>query len=131
MAAGTKLRRMTVLDALLVAGLVALPVLALVRSLHGTDGRAAAYVYQAGRLIGVYPLSADRTILIGDPARPDMKIEIAGGRVRVAESDCPKGVCLHTGWVSRPGRPIVCLPNKVLIEVKGGEAERRFDVESY
>lgn len=123
--------RITIPDILLIAGLIGLPVWSLSAALQGGQGKPTAYVYQGGRLFGVYPLDRDRTIVIGAATQPDMTIEIKAGRVRVAESDCAKGVCKHTGWVSRPGRPIVCVPNKVLIEVKGGKVKSAVDAESY
>jgi hypothetical protein len=123
------LDRVTVLDALLVAALLALPGWALVTSWRAVREQPVAYIYHDNSLLGVYQLDRDQVIVIGDKARPDMKIEIKGGRIRVAESDCPKGVCKQAGWVRTPGRSIVCVPNKVLIEVRG---ERRgYDAESY
>ena len=123
--------RITIPDILLIAGLIGLPVWSLSVALQGGPGKPTAYVYQRGKLFGVYPLDRDRSIVIGAAAQPDMIVEIKAGRIRVAESDCAKGVCKHTGWVSGPGRPIVCVPNKVLIEVKGGKAGSAVDAESY
>ena len=123
------LDRVTVLDALLVAALLALPGWALVTSWRAAREQPVAYIYHNNRLLGAYQLARDQVIVIGDKARPHMKIEIKDGRIRVAESDCPKGVCKQAGWVRTPGRSIVCVPNKVLIEVRG---ERRgYDAESY
>jgi len=124
-----QLDRLTVLDVLLVAALLALPGWALVRSWRSVREQPAARIYHDNRLLGVYQLDRDRVVVIGDRARPDMTIEIKDGAVRVAESDCPKGVCKHAGWVRAPGRAIVCVPNKVLIDLRG---ERRgYDAESY
>lgn len=121
--------RVTVLDLLLIAGLLGLPGWALVTSWRAAREQPVAYIYQNNRLLGAYQLDRDQTIVIGDKARPDMRVEIKDGRIRVAESDCPKGVCKHVGWVRTPGRSIVCVPNKVLIELRG---ERRgYDAESY
>ena len=121
--------RVTVLDLLLIAGLLGLPAWALVTSWRAAREQPVAYVYRDNRLLGAYQLDRDQVIVIGDKARTDMKIEIKDGRIRVAESDCPKGVCKHVGWVRTPGRSIVCVPNKVLIELRG---ERRgYDAESY
>jgi hypothetical protein len=123
------LARLTILDVLLIAALLALPGWALVRSWRAAREQPVAYIYQNNRLLGEYQLDREQIILIGDQTRPDMKIEIKGGAIRVAESDCPKGVCKHVGWVRTPGRSIVCVPNKVLIELRG---ERRgYDAESY
>jgi len=123
------LARLTVLDVLLIAALLALPGWALVRSWRASREQPVAYIYQNNRLLGEYQLDRDQTITVGDKARPDMTIEIRNGAIRVAESDCPKGVCKHAGWVRTPGRSIMCVPNRVLIELKG--QPRDYDAESY
>ena len=57
-------------------------------------------------------------------ARYPITVEADAGRVRIAHSDCPSQDCVHTGWVSRPGGQIVCLPNRLVISVVGsGGAE--------
>jgi hypothetical protein len=124
-----QLDRLTVLDVLLVAALIALPGWALVRSWRAGREQPEAWIYRDNRLLGVYQLDRQQVVFIGDKARPDMKIEIKDGAIRVAESDCPKGICKQAGWVRTPGRSIVCVPNRVLIEVKG--QPRDYDAESY
>ena len=121
--------RLTVLDLLLIAALLAVPGWALIRSWRAAGEQPVAYIYQNNRLLGVYQLDRQQVVVIGDKARPHMKIEIKGDAIRVAESDCPKGVCMQAGWVRTPGRSIVCVPNKVLIEVRG--EHRGYDAESY
>jgi len=123
------LGRLTVLDVLLIAALLALPGWALIRAARAAGERPIARIFQNNRLVGTYQLDRDQTIAIGDRAGPEMSIEVRGGAIRVAESDCPKGVCKHAGWVRTPGRTIVCIPNRVLIEVRG--ASRDYDAESY
>ena len=123
------LARLTVLDLLLIGALLALPAWALVRSWRAAREQPVAYIYQNNRLLGEYQLDRDQTILVGNQARPDMKIEIKGGAIRVAESDCPKGICKQAGWVRTPGRSIMCVPNRVLIELKGQSKD--YDAESY
>ena len=123
------LARLTVLDVLFVAALIALPGWALVRSWRTAREQPVAYIYRDSRLLGVYQLDRQQVVVIGDKARPDMKIEIKDGAVRVAESDCPKGVCKQAGWVRTPGRSIVCVPNRVIIKLKG--RQKGYDAESY
>lgn len=124
-----QLERLTLLDVLLVAALTALPGWALVKTWRTARVEREAWVYQANRLVGVYRLDVDQTVVIGDQTRPHMKIQVRNGAIRVAESDCPKGVCRHAGWVRTPGRSIICVPNRVLVEVKG--KTRDYDAESY
>ena len=123
------LGRLTVLDLLLIAALLVLPGWALVRSWRASREQPVAYIYQNNRLLGAFQLDREQTILVGDKARPDMKIEIKNGAIRVAESDCPKGICKQAGWVRTPGRTIMCVPNRVLIQLKG--EQKGYDAESY
>jgi len=46
-------------------------------------------------------------------------IEIGDKKVRVIEADCPDQLDVKQGYISRPGEVIVCLPNKLVIEIKG------------
>ena len=123
------LGRLTVLDVLLVAALIALPGRTLVRSWRAGREQPVAYIYHDNRLLGVYQLDRPQIVFIGDKARPDMKIEIKDGAIRVAESNCPRGLCKQAGWVRTPGRSIVCVPNRVVIELKGRRTD--YDAESY
>ncbi len=124
-----QLDRLTVLDVVLIAALLALPGWALVTSRRATREQPVARIYHNSRLLGVYQLDRQQVVVIGDKARPDMTIEIKDGAIRVAHSDCPKGVCKHAGWVRTPGRSIVCVPNRVIIELKG--RQQGYDAESY
>jgi|SRR5690554_2787774 len=51
------------------------------------------------------------------------KVQLGDGQVRVVESDCPDKVCVNMGWIDKPGTPIACLPNRVIVRVTGGDRE--------
>lgn len=44
------------------------------------------------------------------------------GRIRMMSANCPDKVCVNQGWIDNGALPIVCLPHKVTIEIKGGKA---------
>jgi len=46
-------------------------------------------------------------------------VEIIDEQVGMYEADCPDKICYSPEYISRPGETIVCLPNRVVIEVKG------------
>lgn len=46
-------------------------------------------------------------------------IEVKEGRVRVLASPGPLQICVNRGWISKPGEAIICLPNRVIIEIPG------------
>jgi hypothetical protein len=46
-------------------------------------------------------------------------IEAKNGQIRFLNATCPDKVCVHTGWISRPGQIAVCLPDGVMIKITG------------
>lgn len=50
-------------------------------------------------------------------------IEADRDSVRVTEADCPDKLDVLQGEITRPGQVIVCLPNRMVIEIIGGEQE--------
>jgi len=66
------------------------------------------------------PLAGQREILV-DTALGHNVIVVEGKRVHMEHSDCGDQICVHQGEISTPNEMIVCLPNKVLIEIKGVE----------
>lgn len=48
-------------------------------------------------------------------------IEIKGKTVRMLESNCRDKVCIKMGMIDEPGEIIVCLPNKIVIEIVGNQ----------
>lgn len=49
-------------------------------------------------------------------------VELAPGRVRVCRADCPDQVCVRQGWIAGGVAPIVCLPNRLTIQIVDGGA---------
>ena len=43
------------------------------------------------------------------------------GRIRRVSANCPDKVCVNQGWIDNGAVPIVCLPHKVTIEIRGGK----------
>ena len=49
-------------------------------------------------------------------------VEYGQGKVRIrppSEPFCPDGICWKTGWISRSGQSIVCVPNHMTITLEG------------
>lgn len=59
-------------------------------------------------------------------------IKIENGEVKMTKSDCRDQICINDGPISEPGKMLVCLPHKVVVEVKGkGKGEEKVDELSY
>lgn len=46
---------------------------------------------------------------------------IVDGKASVIEADCPDGLCVRQRDIRYEGETIVCLPHKLVVEIKGGE----------
>lgn len=47
-------------------------------------------------------------------------VQVEPGRICIREASCPDQVCVHQGWISDSSKPIVCLPNQVMVQISGG-----------
>lgn len=54
-------------------------------------------------------------------------LELDLDRVRVIEADCPDELDVKKGWIENVGESIVCLPNKLVIEIKGSKKATNID----
>lgn len=51
-------------------------------------------------------------------------IHISAGKINMADADCHDKVCVRSGTIDKVGQTIVCLPHKVVVEIKGeGKSE--------
>ncbi|OGS45535.1 MAG: hypothetical protein A2539_00070 [Elusimicrobia bacterium RIFOXYD2_FULL_34_15] len=85
-----------------------------------------AFIYKNNKLVEKTSLSQKKVINI-----KKMKIEVAEGHLRVLESDCPNKICKHSGWISNPYQTIVCVPNKILIEIISDSKDIECNAVSY
>ena len=65
---------------------------------------------------GEYSLSNDTTFAI-DGNIGEIDILVENGKVCIVETSCPKKICKKFGATSSVLKPIVCIPNKLIIEV--------------
>lgn len=50
-------------------------------------------------------------------------LQVENGRIRFIDSPCPGRYCIHMGWIGRTGEVAACLPNGVVVEIRGGQRE--------
>lgn len=55
-------------------------------------------------------------------------IEIGDEEVRVIEASCPDKIDVKQGYISNIGETIVCLPNRLVIEIKGMDKNNDVDI---
>ena len=81
-----------------------------------------------GEVYGIYPLDEDGEIEATEDGHTN-HITIKDGQVSMSYSTCRNQVCVNTGAISQAKDAIVCLPNRVVVEIissgegKGGDAD--------
>lgn len=108
------LYRISVYDILLIGAFVVIPMLSLTPIWHPSSRSNDVRIYKENRLLEIQSLQHDRIISYGN-----VKVQIENGRARFLESNCPRRICVHTGWIDKPGQTVVCVPNRMLMEITG------------
>lgn len=79
------------------------------------DEKLQLRIMVAGNEYGTYALEKEQIIEIQDTN----VCEIKNGKVSMISAQCPDQLCRRQGPIHRQGETIVCLPNKVVLEIKG------------
>ena len=80
---------------------------------------AVAVVTVDGTEIARYPLSRNGTFVLNEGSNT---LVIENGEAWVSEANCPDKLCMGFGKISKNGEIIVCLPNRLIVMIEGGEA---------
>ena len=91
--------------------------------------REGAYVVVSidGGEVCRYSLSEDGEFTLNGGTNT---LVISGGKAYISEADCPDGLCVSQGKISRTGQTVVCLPNRVMLRIVGAdEADVELEVQ--
>jgi hypothetical protein len=105
------------LDLAALAAALAVIALVSVRAYGGRSGTAVVHLRGPGRE-WVFPLAMDRTVTVSGPLG-DTLVELRGGQARVLSSPCAEKICVRSGAIARPGQWLACLPNRVILDIRG------------
>lgn len=67
--------------------------------------------------VGSYSLSEDGVYSVKDEDKTLLLFEIRNGSVNVLSASCPDKLCVHQKSISKNDELIVCLPNKIVLEI--------------
>lgn len=74
-------------------------------------------VSRSGEQIMKIPLSESGEYLLRDDSGYNIVV-VENGRAYMSTADCPDKYCVHKGEIYRVGQSIICLPHKLVIEIK-------------
>lgn len=105
---------------ILIAALLAVSIIGSVLTLGGRTSAVTANLYLDGQCIRSIDLSQvtdPYSFTVEGPAGTNTVL-VEPGRIRVSHADCPDQVCVNQGWISNSVVPIVCLPNRLVIQIE-------------
>lgn len=85
--------------------------------LHKSKGNHTyAFIYYHQKIVYRTDLKENKRFTIKQIGN-QVVFEIRNGKIRIAQNDCPKKICVHMGWISKPYESIICLPKKIVIKI--------------
>ena len=90
------------------------------------NGGKHAVVEVDGRHVLELPLDTDVMETVKGPLGETV-IAIENGTARIADSPCPHRYCIRMGHISRRGEVVICVPNRVLLKISGGNENESLD----
>lgn len=98
--------------------------------LNGGSG-ATVQVTVDGVLVEERPLKENASFTVENPENGGSnKVVIEDGYVYVENATCPDKLCEHMSKISKNGQSIVCLPNRVVVEVKSDSKSDQAEYDS-
>lgn len=95
------------------------------------------YFWKKGGAYAV--VSVDGQEVISFSLEEDIEYEIKGyeggtntliikdGKAYLTDSTCPDHLCEHMGVIDKVGQSIICLPNRVVVEISGSSGDAEYD----
>ena len=73
-------------------------------------------VYYDNKLILEKDLNIDNTYIV-EGYLGEVEIEVKERKVRVIKENSPRHICSREGYISDSSKPLICLPNKIVIKI--------------
>lgn len=83
-----------------------------------------------GTVVKELPLNQDDEFTVSGFQGGINSIIITNGSVLASDADCPDKLCVKTGKINRAGETIVCLPHRVVVEIKSNSVSDNDNIDS-
>ena len=97
--------------------LLALSILSFYPLHPGNTSGGEVWVYLEGKPYGFYPLDSDRIVRVKGPIGTTV-ISIHDREAAIISAPCPYKFCEKMGPIPHHGRVMICIPNRIIVEVK-------------
>ncbi len=80
-----------------------------------------------GKVVQVLPLTENNIYIISENGNTNV-IEVLNGSARIVNASCRDGLCIKHKAISNNGQSIICLPNKMQLNIKGANNSLGYDI---
>jgi hypothetical protein len=109
-------------DFFIAAVIVVIAVVNLALFTFKSSDHTSAVIIRDGKVARTIDLSSlTKKVTVQFTGKYRIVIAAENGRICFAEANCPDKVCVHTGWISKPGQSAACLPARIIIKVTAGK----------
>ena len=109
-------KKKLIYDLILIAALITAGLLVLIFTELSKSEGSTAVVSINGNVSAEYSLSEDGEYSINGGTNI---LVISEGKAFLKEASCPDKLCVRQRSISKAGERIVCLPNRVMVEISG------------
>ncbi|MCD7761061.1 MAG: NusG domain II-containing protein [Clostridiales bacterium] len=110
-------------DLLLIGGLIAvglaLTAFVLLSRMSGQSENLTVVIRQDGEVVATLPLDEDAVYTVQGEEDAVNRVVIENGAVYIEEASCPDRLCVKQGKIRYAGDSLICLPNRVVVEITG------------
>jgi hypothetical protein len=119
-------------DLIIIGGLIVLSLIGAAFYFFVSGKKAAkAEILVDAKLVQTVDLSKNQTFTVTGVNGGTNLVVVSDGKIAVTDADCPDKICVNTGAISKPGQTIVCMPHRVVVQIKGNSTdEDGFDGEA-
>lgn len=114
-------------DWIFLGAVVAVAVLLLVAVSYHKDTGEEVVVTVEGKETLHYQLSQEISVTIEGKDQGTNHMLIHDGKVSLDDASCPDHLCVKQGEISAAGESIICLPNQVVVEIRGKQEDETID----
>ena len=84
-----------------------------------------------GAEVASFPLDENRIYEIAGYDEGHNTLIIQDGEAYMSEASCPDHLCMGMGKISHAGQSIICLPNRVIVEIRdNSNKDKEYDTVS-
>ncbi|MCD7801877.1 MAG: NusG domain II-containing protein [Clostridiales bacterium] len=110
-------------DLLLIGGLIAvglvLTAFVLLSRMGGQSDSLTVVIRQDGAVVATLPLEEDAAYTVQGEDGAVNRVVIEDEAVYMEEASCPDRLCVKQGKIRYAGDSLICLPNRVVVEITG------------